>query len=96
MDFITTEFQKKEQDNRSKGQGNKRSLDERIQLRAGEAGSEKKKGEFVLKEVWDKRKEEGRCMKCGRNNHLAVTGVLCTRIKTRSCETNCDRIYRSS
>ena len=44
MDFITTEFQKKEQDNKSKGQGKKRGLDERMQLRGGESGSEKKKG----------------------------------------------------
>ena len=51
MEFITTEFQKKEQDNRSKGQGKKRGLDERIQLRRGELGSKKKKGEFVPKEV---------------------------------------------
>ena len=71
MDFITTEFQKKEQDNRSKGQGKKRSLDERIPLRGGVPGSEKKKGEFVPKEVWDKRKIEGRCMKYGRSNHQA-------------------------
>ena len=69
MDFITTEFQKKEEDNRSKGQGKKRGLDERIQLRGVESGNEKKKGEFVSKEVWDKRKIEGRCMKCGRSNH---------------------------
>ena len=40
-------------------------------MRGGESGSEKKKGEFVLKEVWDKWKEEGRCMKCGRSNHQA-------------------------
>ena len=51
MDFITTEFQKKEQDNRSKGQGKKRGLDKRIQLRGGESGNEKKKGEFVPEEV---------------------------------------------
>ena len=36
MDFITTEFQQKEEDNRSKGQGKKHGLDERIQLRGGE------------------------------------------------------------
>ena len=71
MDFIITEFQKKEEDNKSKGQGKKRGLDERIQLRGGESGSEKKKGEFVPNEVWDKRKIEGRCMKCGRSNHQA-------------------------
>ena len=71
MDFITTEFQKKEQDNRSKGQRKKRSLDKGIQLRGGETGSEKKKGEVVQKVVWDKLKEGGRCMKCGRSNHLA-------------------------
>ena len=69
MDFITTEFEKKEQDNRCKDQGKKCGLDERIQLRAGESGSEKKKDEFVPKEVWDKRKIEGRCMKCERSNH---------------------------
>ena len=56
MDFITTKFQKKEQDNRSKSQGKKRSLDKRIQLRGGETGSVKKKGDFVPKVVWDKRK----------------------------------------
>ena len=71
MDFITTEYQRKEQDNRSKGQGKKRGLDKRIQLRGEESGSEKKKGECVPKEVWDKRKEEGRCMKCGRSNYQA-------------------------
>ena len=51
MDFITTEFQKKEEDNRSKGQRKKRSLDELIQLREGESESEKKKGDIVPKEV---------------------------------------------
>ena len=51
MDFITTEFQKKEQDNRSKGQGKKRGLDEHIQLRGRESGNERKKSEFVPKEV---------------------------------------------
>ena len=30
MDFITTEFQKKEEDHRSKGQGKTSGLDERI------------------------------------------------------------------
>ena len=49
MDFIISKFQKKEQDNRSKGQGKKRSLEERVQLKGGEVGSEKKKGEFVPK-----------------------------------------------
>ena len=82
MDFITTEFQKKEQDNRSKGQGKKRRLDERIQLRGGESGSEQKKDEFVPKEVWDKRKIEGRCMKCGRSNHQAQDCKAPSRAKT--------------
>ena len=40
-------------------------------MRGGESRSEKKKGEFVPKEVCDKRKVEGRCMKCGRSNHQA-------------------------
>ena len=82
IDFITSEFQKKEQDNRSKGQGKKHSLDERMQLRGGEAGSEKKKDEFVPKEVWDRRKEEGRCMKCGRSNHQAWDCKALWRAKT--------------
>ena len=71
MDFITTEFQKKEHDNRSKDQGKKRGLDTRIRLREGESGSKKKNSEFIPKEVWDKPKEEGRCMNCGRSNHQA-------------------------
>ena len=82
MDFVTTEFQKKEQDTRSKGQGKKRSLDERMQLREGETGSEKKKREFVPKDVWDKRKEEGRCMKCGRSKHQARDCKTLSRAKT--------------
>ena len=69
MKIMTIEFQKKEQDNRSKGRGKKHGVDERIQLRGGESGSEKKKDEFIPKEVWNKRKIEVRCIKCGRNNH---------------------------
>ena len=82
MDFITTKFQKKEQDNRSKGQGKKHGLDERIQLRGGESGSEKKKGKVVLKEVWDKQKEKGRCIKYGRSNHQARDCKALSRAKT--------------
>ena len=91
MDFITTEFQKKEQDNRSKCQGMKRRLDERIQLRGGELGSEKKKGEFVTKEVWDKRKIEGRCMKCGRSNHQARDCKAPSLAKTPSSLSNANQ-----
>ena len=54
MDFITTKFQKKEQDNMSKGQWKKGSLEEQVQLRGGELGDEKKKAELVPKEVWNK------------------------------------------
>ena len=68
-DFINTAFQKKEPDNRSKVQGKKCSLYEQIQLRGGQSGNEKKKCQFVPKEVWDKRNVEGRCKKCGRSNH---------------------------
>ena len=82
MDFLITEFQKKEQDNRGMGEGKEGSLDERIQLRGGESGSEKKKGEFVPKEVWDKRKIEGRCMKCRRSNHQARDCKAPSRAKT--------------
>ena len=82
MDFITTEFQKKEQDNRSKGQRKKRGLDERIHLKEEEAGSEKKNHEFVPKEVWDKQKEEERCMKCGRSNYQVQDCKAISRAKT--------------
>ena len=51
MNFITTEFQKKEQDNRSKGQGNKHGLEEQVQLREGDTKIEKKKSKFVLNKV---------------------------------------------
>ena len=82
MDFITIEFQKKEQDNRSKDQGMKCGLDERIQLRGGESRSEKKKSEFVPKEVCDKRKIKGRCMKCGRSKHQALDCKAPSQAKT--------------
>ena len=82
MDFITTEFQKKEQDNSSKGQGKRRGLDERIQLRGGESRSAKKTSEFVTKEVWDKQKIEGRCMKCGRSHHQVQDCKALSRAKT--------------
>ena len=51
MYLITTEFQKKAQDNRSKGQEKKSGLEEGVQLREGEWGSEKQKCEFVFKKV---------------------------------------------
>ena len=82
MDFITTKFQKKEQDNRSKGQGKKRSLEEWVLWREGEVGSERKKGELVAKEIWDKEKVERRCMKCGRRNHPAQDCKAPSRAKT--------------
>ena len=46
-------------------------MDKQIQLRVGEVGSEKKKAEFVPKEVWEKQKEEERCMKGRRSNEQA-------------------------
>ena len=51
-------------------------------MREGESGSEKKKGDFVPKEVWDKRKIEGRCMKCGRSNHQARDCKAASQAKT--------------
>ena len=51
MDFITSEFQKKEADNRSKGQEKKHGLEEQVQLSGGESGSKNKKVDFVVKEV---------------------------------------------
>ena len=82
MELITSKFQKKKQDNRSKDQGKKRGLDKRIQLRGGESGSEKKKCEFVSKEVWDKWKEKGRCMKCRRSNHQVWDCKALSKAKT--------------
>ena len=82
MDFIITEFQKREQDNRIKCQGKKGSMHKRIQLRGEEAGNEKKKGEFAPKEVCDKRKEDGRCMKCRRSNHQAQDCKALSKPKT--------------
>ena len=46
-------------------------MDKRIQLRGVESGSEKKKRKCVPKKVWDKRKEEGRCIKYTRSNNQA-------------------------
>ena len=44
--------------------------------------SVKKKGEIILKDVWYKRKEEGRWMKCGRSNHQAQYCKALSRAKT--------------
>ena len=60
-------------------------------MRGGESGSEKKKGEFVLKEVWDKRKIEGMCMKCGRSNHQARDCKAPARAKTPPSIGNANR-----
>ena len=51
VDFITIKFLKKEQDNRSKGQGRKYGMNEGLQLREGESESEKRNGDFVRKKV---------------------------------------------
>ena len=51
-------------------------------MRGGESGSEKKKGDVVRTEVWNKRKIEGRCMKCGRSNHQARDCKAPSRAKT--------------
>ena len=60
-------------------------------MRGGESGSEKKKGEFVPKEVWDKRNVEGRCMKCGRSNHQARDCKTPSRAKTLPSVGNANR-----
>ena len=88
MDFIITKFQKKEQHNVSKGQGKTHSLEEQVQLRGEESECEKKKCEFVLKEVWDKRKIEERCIKCGRSNHQARDCKASLRAKTSAFSGN--------
>ena len=45
-------------------------MEKKVQLRRGELGSEEKKEEFVPKEAYNKRKIEGKDMKCKRSNHL--------------------------
>ena len=62
-----------------------------MQLRGGETGSDKKKGEFVLKDVWGKRKEDGRCMKYGRSNHQALDCKALSRAKTPSSFANANQ-----
>ena len=47
----------------------KYGLKELGQLRGGELGSERKKGKFVLKEVWDKQNIKERGIKCRRSKH---------------------------
>ena len=72
MDIATTEFAQKDQGAKRGHKGKKHAFEDRVQMKGGEATEkkEKKKGEFVPKETWEKRKREGRCMRCGRSNHL--------------------------
>ena len=49
--FPATNFEKTELHNRNNRQGKKHGLEELVQLREVEAGCEKNKVEFVLKEV---------------------------------------------
>ena len=51
-------------------------------MEGGESGSEKKKGDFVPKEAWDKQKEEGRCIRCGRSSHQTRCFKCLSRAKT--------------
>ena len=70
MDVATTEFAQKDQGTKGKDKGKKRGLEDRVQMRGGEVPDEKKKkGEFVPKETWEKRRKEGRCLGCGRIGH---------------------------
>ena len=57
--FISIEFQKKEQDNKGKGRGKKRGLEEQVHLTGVESGSKKKKKEIITKVVKDKQHQEG-------------------------------------
>src|SRR5258706_8087622 len=68
MDVATTEFQQKDQ--KGKDKGKKRGLEDKVQMRGGEAGEKKKKeGEYIPKDIWEKRRREGRCLGCGRKGH---------------------------
>src|SRR5437868_286021 len=65
IDIATTEFQQKDRDSKSKDKGKKRSFENRIQLRGGEAPKEKKEGEVIPTEIWERRRSEGKYSKCG-------------------------------
>ena len=91
MDFITTGFQQKKQNHKTKGQRKKYSFEKQVQLRREEPGSEKQKREFVSKEVQDKWKIEGRCMKCRRRNHQAWDYKAASRVKTTPFFTNANQ-----
>ena len=64
-----TKFQKKEEDNGRKGQWKWHDLEVRVQLRGEDSREEKKKSKSVAKELLDKHKVEGRCMKCASSIH---------------------------
>ena len=51
MDFITTKFQKKQQENTREGWGKNHGLEERVQVKTEEARRAKKIGDLVAKEV---------------------------------------------
>ena len=63
-------------------------MEEQVQLREGESGSEKKKSEFVPKKLWNKQKIEGRCMKCGSGNHQTRDCKAPSRAKTPAFSSN--------
>lgn len=69
MDLVATRFQRREQDKKPKDQEKHGCWEDQRRWRREELRSEKKKHEFVPKEVWEKRKVDRRCMKCGRSNH---------------------------
>ena len=77
MDMITTELQPRDKhdcQDASKDRNEKRTFKHRIQLKAG-SGEKKKfssnKREFVPPDRIACRKQESRCLKCGRKNQQA-------------------------
>jgi hypothetical protein len=70
MDVVNTEFQHKDRHATGKDKGKKRSHEDQIQLRGGEAEKKKFVEELVPIPKKEKRKREGRCMKCGMSNHI--------------------------
>ena len=57
-------------------------------MRKGEAGSKRKKGECILKEVWYKQKVEERCIKCGWSNPQALDCEATARVKLHPFPSN--------
>jgi hypothetical protein len=73
MDITSTEFRTRDQgkDKKRDHDGN-RKLEDRISLRGGSAPSANKKPPRVPSPIVRKRRQEDRCLKCGRKGHFVA------------------------